>query len=77
MEYKGIAINKEDKTLIDIYNIKDIEVIHFQDLVPVNQNESKRKILPSLFIIYDGGKYMLLSEKDKYFDIFVKKVYQV
>ena len=73
---QDIVIDKMDKVLVDIYNIKDIEEIKYTDLVPFGSS-SKIILLPSIYVSYDGGKYLNLCSKDKYFDVFVKKVYEV
>lgn len=77
MENRGIKIETMEKVLLDIYGIKDIEEIMFKDLMPMSTAGSKLNVLPSLYITYDGGKYMILSQQDPYFDIFVKKVFEV
>jgi len=70
MKYYGI-----DPSLVQIYNIRNLESVKVWDLV---QNEiGKRVIVPAIMIIYDGGKQLNLCAKDKYFDIYVKKVVEV
>jgi len=76
MKNNEMAIEVMDSLLIKIYGIKDIEEIHITDLVP-SSREGKLDVLPSLFIMYDGGKYLSLCSQDKYFDVFVRKVFQV
>ena len=76
MKNNEMAIKVMDSLLIKIYGIKDIEEIHITDLVP-SSREGKLDVLPSLFIMYDGGKYLSLCSQDKYFDVFVRKVFQV
>ena len=71
-----MLIETMDPMLIKIYEIKDIEEICFSDLAPSTVG-SKFSVLPNLLIIYDGGKYLSLCSQDKYFDVFVKKVFQV
>ena len=71
-----MMIRTMDPMLIRIYQIKDIEEISYQDLVP-SSNEGKINVLPSLYVTYDGGKYLSLCSQDKYFDVFVRKVFQV
>ena len=68
--------NYMDPVLVSIYKIKDIEEITFSDLAP-SSNEGKIQVIPSLFVRYNGGKYLNLCSKDKYFDIYVKKVFEV
>ena len=72
----GILINSVDPLLISIYNIKDIEEIVFSDLVPFTTN-GRMNVIPNIYLRYDGGKTLVLCSKDKYFDIFVKKVFEV
>lgn len=70
MKYYGM-----DPSLVQIYNIRNLESVKVWDLV---QNEiGKRVIVPAIMIIYDGGKQLNLCAKDKYFDIYVKKVVEV
>ena len=70
MKYYGM-----DPSLVQIYNIRNLESVKVWDLV---QNEiGKRVIVPAILIIYDGGKQLNLCAKDKYFDIYVKKVVEV
>ena len=76
MKEKELMNNAMDPILIEIYKIKDIEEISFRDLVPTDRS-SKINVMPGLFIIYDGGKYFSLTSQDKYFDVFVRKVFQV
>lgn len=70
MRYYGM-----DPNLITIYNIRNIESIKVWDLV--QNSEGKRLVIPAIMIIYDGGKQLNLCAKDKYFDIYVKKVVEV
>ena len=64
-----------DPELVDIYNIRHLQSIKVWDLV--DESGSKTLIVPAILIYYDGGKYLNLCSKDKYFDIFVKKVMEV
>ena len=73
---KGILINAMDPALVKIYQIKDIEEISFTDMAPSTRG-SKFTVMPNLLVTYDGGKYLSMCSQDKYFDIFVKKVFQV
>ena len=73
---KITTIERMDKTLVEIYSIKNIEEVNFTDLMPISTDE-KIKVIPSLLIKYNGGKYLNLCSKDKYFDVFVKKVYEI
>ena len=73
---REMMIRIMDPMLIKIYNIKDIEEIKFTDLWPSSRGD-KITVLPSLYISYDGGKYLSLCSQDKYFDVFVRKVFQV
>ena len=73
---KEIMIRSMDPTLIKIYNIKDIEEIAFKDMAPSTRGD-KLNVLPLLYIMYDGGKYFSMCSADKYFDVFVRKVFQV
>ena len=77
MKTQGIKLNGMDDILVQIYSIKNIEEVSFTDLVPTPMARKQFNILPSLYVKYDGGKYLNLCSKDKYFDIFVKKVYEV
>lgn len=71
MKYYGM-----DPTLVEIYNIRNIESIKLWDLVS-NDEDNKRTVIPAFMVIYDGGKQLNLCAKDKYFDIFVKKITEV
>lgn len=62
-------------TLIDIYNIRNIQSIKLYDMVV--SKTPKLVIIPALFVVYDGGKEINLCAKDKYFSTLVKKVVQV
>lgn len=64
-----------DKTLIDIYNIRNLESVKVWDLI--SSNESKLLVVPCITIMYDGGKYLSLCAKDKFFDVYVRKVVEV
>ena len=70
-----MQIDVMDKILIDIYNIRHIEYINFWDLH--GTKDSKILVIPAIMITYDGGKTLNLCSKDKYFDIYVKKIVQV
>ena len=76
MEKRELILRGMDSMLIKINEIKDIEEICFSDLAPTSLGD-KMTVMPSLFVMYDGGKYMSLCSKDKYFDEFVRKVFQV
>ncbi len=71
MKYYGM-----DPTLVEIYNIRNIESIKLWDLVSHDES-NKRIVIPAFMVIYDGGKQLNLCAKDKYFDIFVKKITEV
>ena len=71
MKYYGM-----DPTLVEIYNIRNIESIKLWDLVS-NDEDNKRTVIPAFMVIYDGGKQLNLCAKDKYFDVFVKKITEV
>lgn len=77
MQGNGFRIYEMDKTLMLIYGIKNIEEISFSDLLPTPLPGKQFNVLPSLYVKFDGGKYLNLCSKDKYFDIFVKKVFEV
>jgi len=70
-----VQVYVTDEELIKIYNIRNIESIKLTDLVQSYDN--KRIIVPSLLVVYDNGKVLNLCSRDKYFDVFVKKVRQV
>ncbi len=70
-------INNMEQMLVDIYKIKDIEAIYYSDLISSVSQERRITIIPCLSIRYDGGKFLSLCSKDKYFDVFVKKVFAV
>lgn len=72
-----MQISFMDKLLIDIYNIRNIESIDISDIVLSSHKNTKSLIIPSLMVIYDGGRIINLCSRDDYFDIFVKKVTQV
>ena len=71
-----MIINKMDDILMKIYSIKNIEEIEFRELVPTN-NSDYMSLVPCLYVRYDSGKTLDLCSLDKYFDIFVKKVFEV
>lgn len=64
-----------DSIMIDIYNIRNIESINVYDIV--SPGSSELDIIPSMLVIYDGGKTINLCSRDKYFDTFVRKVIEV
>ena len=76
MRTDEMMINTMDPMLIKIYQIKDIEEISFTDLAPSSRGD-RLTVMPNLFVRYDGGKYLSLCNQDKYFDVFVRKVYEV
>jgi len=70
-----MTYNVMDPVLIDIYSIKDLNFVKFYDLTLSEAN--KQIIVPSLLISYGNGKYLNMSVKEKYFDVYVKKVIEV
>lgn len=64
-----------DPELVEIYNIRNIESVKVWDLVM--NSSTKTLVIPAILVIYDGGKHKNLCAKDKYFDVFVKKVVEV
>ncbi|MGN1370982.1 MAG: hypothetical protein ACI4XM_01695 [Candidatus Coprovivens sp.] len=64
-----------DEQLINIYNIRNLEFVNFWDLH--GTENSKILVIPAIMITYDGGKTLNLCARDKYFDIYVKKVVEV
>lgn len=64
-----------DPELVSIYNIRDLKSIKVWDLI--THSASKVMVLPAILITYDGDKSLNLCSKDKYYDIYVKKVMQV
>jgi hypothetical protein len=76
MEKRELILRGMDSMLVKINEIKDIEEISFSDLAPSSYGD-KMTVMPNLYVMYDGGKYMSLCSKDKYFDEFVRKVFQV
>ena len=76
MSNRELILQGMDPMLVRIQEIKDIEEIGFKDLTQSSLGD-KVTVLPSLFVAYDGGKYLDLCSKDKYFDVFVRKVFQV
>ena len=77
MKTKGLYIKEMDDLLISILAIKNIEEIQFSDLVITPSSSTQFIILPSLYVKYDGKKTLNLCSTDKYFDVFVKKVFEV
>lgn len=64
-----------DKLLVDIYKIENIEYIKFFDIISgLSRNLT---LIPAVMIVSNNGKVFCLCERDKYFDIFVRKVVQV
>ena len=76
MKDNEMMIKAMDPMLIKIYNIIDIEEISFTDLAPSSRGD-KITVMPNLFVRYDGGKYLSLCNQDRYFDVYVRKVFQV
>ena len=74
---KGIVLKNIDELLTTIGSIKNLESVKVYDLTSYVQNDTRTMLLPAILIIYDGGKYLNLSAKDKYFDVFAKKVQSV
>lgn len=70
-----MQIKVTDSTLININNIRNLRSIKFWDMTDVKNNE--KMIVPALMITYDGGKQLNITAKEKYFDIYVKKVMEV
>ena len=70
-----MVINSMEDVLIEIYNIKNIEKIKILNFSL--KKETNLDIIPSLIVIYDNGKSLILNERDKYFKTFVKKVTEV
>ncbi len=64
-----------DPELVEIYNIRNLESIKIWDLV--TPSPSKMIVMPTILIVYDGGKVLNLCCKDKYYDVYVKKVMEV
>lgn len=64
-----------DPELVSIYNIRNLESIKIWDLV--TSSPTKMIVLPAILISYDGGKFFHLCSKDKYYDVYVKKVMEV
>lgn len=61
--------------LVDIYNIRNLETIKIWEMVSMSSGQDM--IVPAILITYDGGKSLNLCAKDKHFDTYVKKVFQV
>ena len=76
MNDRVMVIHSMDPILVQIYGIKDIEEISLSDFAPSTAG-AKFNVLPNLYVRYDGGKVINLCSMDKYFDVFVRKVYQV
>lgn len=76
MTNRELLIQEMDPMLIKIQEIKDIEEIRFSDLMPSTLGD-KITVLPSLLVVYNGGKMLNLCSKDSYFDVLVRKVFQV
>lgn len=64
-----------DSLIIEIYNIRNIESINIYDIV--SPGSSKLDVIPSMLVIYDGGKTINLCSRDKYFHMLVRKVTEV
>ncbi len=76
MKERELMLQEMDPMLIKINEINDIEEICFSDLTPTSFGD-KMTVMPNLYVMYDGGKYLSLCSKDKYFDVLVRKVFQV
>ena len=70
-----MTITSMDDILIKIYNIKNIEKIKILNFSL--KKDSNIDVIPSLLVIYNNGKTLILNERDKYFKTFVKKVTEV
>lgn len=64
-----------DPELVAIYNIRDLTSIKIWDLI--SDFNSKRLILPAILITYGNNQSLNLCSKDKYYDVYVKKVREV
>ncbi len=64
-----------DNILINIYNIRNLTSVKFWDMLDVKDNQ--KMIIPALMITYDGGKQLNITSKEKYFDVYVRKVTEV
>lgn len=64
-----------DNLVIDIYNIRNIEVVDIYDIMVPGTN--KMDVIPSMLVIYDSGKTINLCSRDKYFNLLVRKVIEV
>lgn len=71
-----MKIDVSDSLLLEIYSIKNLESIKIYDLL-IQNNSNKNLIIPTMMITYNGNKMLNLCSKDKYFDIYVKKVLEV
>ena len=68
-------VEQMEELLIEIYNIKNLEYINLYDIL--STENTKMLVIPAILINYDGGKTLNLCAKDKYFDIYVKKIVEV
>ena len=67
-----MQIQGMDQLLIEIQNIRNIESISIDDFLYTTGD-----LVPLLTVIYDKGKTIMLSSKEKYFDTLVKKVVEI
>lgn len=67
---------KYDDELIEINKIKDITSIEYKDLI-LTSAKDKIKIIPGFIVMYGLNKSLYLTEQDKYFEIFVKRLREV
>ena len=66
-----------DKTLLTINSIKNLESIKIYDLPSFKLDDTRKYVLPAMMISYDGGKYLNMYSREKYFNEFVLKVQEV
>ena len=76
MKKNVLEIERMDDLLKEIYGIKNIQEIVFHDIITTPKANEQFTLLPCLYVKYDG-KSIELTAKEKYFDVLVKKVYEV
>ena len=68
-----MKINKMDKRLLEINQIKDIISIDYKDMY-YDGNQEKRHIMPGFLVFYGNLQSIYLTIDDPYFEVFVRRI---
>ena len=74
---KGIVFTNSDSILAEINSIKNLERVDIYDLTSFKLYDSRKILIPTIHIVYDGTKILNMCSRDKYFDLFALKVQEV